>query len=130
MASWFAVRALVDAPHSEETNRTNCSRVQQSRPGTIIYEPYHLWVPYTQGQKHAICMQTVTRQRSRSFSSVHITRSFVVVLWFSFSFRKFHFCKMQCFYYALDGTYLLLLSQRANYSFLFLTDYNSSFYAF
>lgn len=50
------MQAFVDALHSEETIRTNCSQVQQSRPGTIIYEPNHLWVPYTQGQSNTLTL--------------------------------------------------------------------------
>lgn len=41
-----AMQTFMAALHSGETIRTNCSRVQQSRPGTIIYEANHLWVPY------------------------------------------------------------------------------------
>lgn len=43
--SRIAMQTFMAAVHSEETIRTNCSRVQQSRPGTIIYEANHLWVP-------------------------------------------------------------------------------------
>lgn len=32
--------------YSEETIRTNCSWVQQSKPGALIYEPNHLWVTH------------------------------------------------------------------------------------
>lgn len=40
------MQTFMAAIHSEETIRTNCSQVQQSRPGMIIYELDHLWVPY------------------------------------------------------------------------------------
>lgn len=63
--SRIAMQTFMAALHSEETTRTNCSRVQQSRPGTIIYEPNHLWVPYMQGQStdclHANSQRSNTR---------------------------------------------------------------------
>lgn len=44
------------ADYSKEAIRTNCSQVQQSRRGTAVYEPDHLWVPYVQGQ-NTDCLQ-------------------------------------------------------------------------
>lgn len=51
--SRIAMQTFMAAVHSEETIRTNCPRVQQSRPGTVIYEPNHLWVPCTR-TKHRV----------------------------------------------------------------------------
>ena len=41
-----AMQTFMTPIHLEETIRTNCFQVQQSRPGAIIYEPDHLRVVY------------------------------------------------------------------------------------
>lgn len=69
-------RTFMAVLHSEETIRTNCSRVQQSRPDAIVYEPNHLWVPYAR-TKHRLSQGNTqplkTWRHKHAFSSVDIS---------------------------------------------------------
>lgn len=84
--SCIATQTSMAALHSEETIRTNCSRVQQSRPGTIIYEPNHLWVSYAR-TKHQLSACKLSQsnpqvlktwENNNSFSFLNISRVFVL----------------------------------------------------
>lgn len=49
------------ALHSEETIRTNCSRVQQSKPHALIYEANHLRAAPSKDKTWTVCAQNSQR---------------------------------------------------------------------
>lgn len=83
-----AMQTFMAALHSGETIRTNCSRVQQSRPGTIIYEPNHLWVPYARTKQQLSACKLPQSKHTHVLSKVRSTKK-----WISYIIQNFWLVK-------------------------------------